>query len=223
MISRLSTLAALCAFGLVAAAPASAQHDGRGGPGGGGRESHFDARYHHDHSYPARGLAFHEPPRDAVLVNHHGGRYWFGGGAWYGAYGPRWVVVAPPIGIFVPILPPFYTTVWFGGIPYYYANDAYYMWRDSEHSYEVVDPPGNVAASTEAPPSEDIYTYPRSGQSAELQARDRYECHRWAADQTGFDPTRPAGGVAAADSTARRGEYFRAMTACLEGRGYSVK
>jgi hypothetical protein len=65
--------------------------------------------------------------------------------------------------------------------------------------------------------------YPRSGQSAEQQARDRYECHRWAADQTGFDPTRPDGGVAVGDARAKRSEYFRAMTACLEGRGYSVK
>ena len=32
----------------------------------------------------------------------------------------------------VQVLPPFYTTVWFGGLPYYYANDTYYAWRDSD-------------------------------------------------------------------------------------------
>ena len=42
---------------------------------------------------------------------------------------------------------------------------------------------------TDAPPSDEIFVYPRNGQSADQQARDRYECHRSAVDQTGFDPT----------------------------------
>jgi YMGG-like Gly-zipper len=51
----------------------------------------------------------------------------------------------------------------------------------------------------------DLYIYPNKGQSAEQQSRDRYECHTWAVQQTGVDPTRvqasaptpppPAGGV----------------------------
>jgi hypothetical protein len=35
------------------------------------------------------------------------------------------------------------------------------------------------------------YIYPSKGQSAQQQDRDRYECHTWAVQQTGFDPTRP--------------------------------
>jgi hypothetical protein len=31
--------------------------------------------------------------------------------------------------------------------------------------------------------------YPAKGQSAEQQKRDRADCHVWAVDQTGFDPT----------------------------------
>lgn len=38
----------------------------------------------------------------------------------------------------------------------------------------------------------ELYVYPSQGQTAEDQQRDRYECHVWAADQTGFDPTRDA-------------------------------
>ena len=38
----------------------------------------------------------------------------------------------------------------------------------------------------------DVYIYPNKGQSAQQQDRDRYECHSWAVQQTGFDPTRPA-------------------------------
>jgi hypothetical protein len=41
--------------------------------------------------------------------------------------------------------------------------------------------------------------------------------------QSGFDPTRPSGGVAESDIEARRADYRRAEGACLEGRGYSVK
>ena len=37
----------------------------------------------------------------------------------------------------------------------------------------------------------DLFVYPKKGQSQELQDRDRFECHSWAAQQAGFDPTRP--------------------------------
>ena len=198
-------------------------HGGAPAAHGGGPNAHFDARYQHNQYYPSHGYATHELPHGAYGVQYHGGHYYYHGGVWYQPYGPRWVVIAPPFGVYVPFLPPFYTTVWFGGVPYYYANDAYYVWRDQDRGYEVVEPPGDGAASAEAPPPEDVFMYPRNGQNAEQQARDRYECHRWGADQTGFDPTRPDGGVASADARARRAEYFRAMTACLEGRGYSVK
>lgn len=231
LASRLGTLALLVplvAGAVLAAAPAEAQRREDRGPAPGwgsrGGEGHFDARWHHDRWYPPRGEVYARAPHDGGWVDHYGRRYWYGGGVWYAPRGPRWIVVGPPIGAFVTVLPPFCTTVWFGGIPYYYANDAYYVWRERDRAYEVVDPPADVStASTEAPAPDDIYIYPKNGQSAEQQARDRYECHRWAADQTGFDPTRPDGGVPVEQSKSRRAEYFRAITACLEGRGYSVK
>lgn len=37
--------------------------------------------------------------------------------------------------------------------------------------------------------AQDVYAYPTAGQSAERQSRDRFECHQWAVQQTGFDPT----------------------------------
>jgi Glycine zipper len=36
----------------------------------------------------------------------------------------------------------------------------------------------------------ELYIYPNKGQSQEQQSRDRYECHHWAVQQTGYDPTR---------------------------------
>jgi hypothetical protein len=222
--SRPLLLACLvAAASLCFATPGLAQHRGGGGDRPERGDRHFDGRFDHDHYYPPRGYVVPRPPRDSIVVQHYDRRYWYGGGAWYAPRGPRFVVVGPPFGAFVSVLPPFYTTVWFGGLPYYYANDSYYLWREQRRAYEVVEPPPQAQATTEPPAVEDVYVYPKNGQSAEQQAQDRYECHRWAADQTGFDPTRPSGGVAVEQARAKREEYFRAMTACLEGRGYSAK
>jgi OmpA family protein len=136
----------------------------------------------------------------------------------------------------------------------------------------------------------DMFIYPGKGQDQAQQDKDRYECHSWAVQQTGFDPTRPQsanaqpasqsrssspppvlqgaargaalgavggaitgnagkgaaagaamGGMvggfrrrdekireadrradAAAKSSPGRDAYMRAMSACLQGRGYTV-
>jgi hypothetical protein len=80
-----------------------------------------------------------------------------------------------------------------------------------------------VGAPPPPPPASDFYVYPRNGQTQEQQSADRYECHSWAKGQTGFDPTQPAPGGPSGDSGAQRAQYQRAITACLEARGYSVK
>ncbi|MBS0374350.1 MAG: hypothetical protein JSR73_07190 [Proteobacteria bacterium] len=167
-------------------------------------------------------------PREARPIAWHGERYWFHEGVWYRPVGPRFVVVAPPFGVFVPVLPAFATLVVIGGAQFYYANDAYYRYDAARSGYEVVAPPEGApvaaAAVPSAPPAGgDLFIYPRDGQNPDQQARDRYECHRWAADQTGFDPTRPAGGVDPAVSGAKRTDYGRAQQACLEARGYTVR
>jgi hypothetical protein len=229
-------LAAACVFS-IAAAQADPQHDRDHfeGPRGGGERrapgwDHMDGRFNHNHYYPSRGFYVHDLPRDRVIVGGpRGGRYWYSGGVWYSS-GPRgFVVIGAPVGVFVPVLPPYYTTVWLGGVPYYYANDTYYAWRDTNQQYEVVDPPGDPnAASTDAPPpppsqNGDVFVYPKNGQSEEDQSRDKYECHKWAQGESGFDPTQPSGGVSPDQTNTKRAAYQRAMGACLEGRGYSVK
>jgi hypothetical protein len=199
----------------------TAEAEPYGGRGGG--FDRFDGRYNHNHYYPARGYWAAELPREHFVVNRFNRRFYYSGGIWYAPRGPRFVVVASPIGAFVPVLPPFYTTVWSGGFPYYYANDTYYAWRDGPHAYEVVGPPDDRGATTEAPANDDLFSYPKNGQSEDQQARDQYECHRWASTETGFDPTRSGGGVSAEQNSSKRANYHRAMGACLEGRGYSVK
>jgi hypothetical protein len=41
------------------------------------------------------------------------------------------------------------------------------------------------------PPNTTVFFYPTRGQSPEQQDRDRYDCHVWAVQQTGFDPSAP--------------------------------
>jgi uncharacterized protein YcfJ len=52
-----------------------------------------------------------------------------------------------------------------------------------------VAPPPRVVA-VPAPPPQRVFVYPANGQSAEQTERDRYECHVWAVQQTGVDPSR---------------------------------
>jgi hypothetical protein len=189
------------------------------------RGQHYDSRYSHNHYYANRGAYFGAVPgRPYALA---GGRYYYSGGVWYGRRGPGFVVIGPPLGVFVPVLPPYYTTVWVGGVPYYYANETYYTWDPAQNGYETVAPPDAAPdaapATTQPPPSDDVYIYPQNGQSAEQQSNDKYECHKWANSQTGYDPTQSSGGVSPDEAADKRAGYQRAMRACLEGRGYSVR
>ena len=161
-------------------------------------------------------------PPPGYYVSYYGyDRYYYNAGVWYRPYGPYVRVIVPPVGIVVPFLPNVYSTVWFGSVPYYYANSVYYLRRD-DGTYIVTDPPGGAPTSV-VEESEELFVYPKEGQSEEQQARDRYECHRWAFEQTGFDPSLPGGGVAASENATARAEYRRAITACLDAMGYTVR
>jgi hypothetical protein len=52
-----------------------------------------------------------------------------------------------------------------------------------------VTPPPRVVA-VPAPPPQRVFVYPANGQSPQQTDRDRYECHVWAVQQTGVDPSR---------------------------------
>src|SRR5580692_3458893 len=52
-----------------------------------------------------------------------------------------------------------------------------------------VTPPPRVV-SVPAPPPMRVFVYPAHGQSPEQTEPDRYECHTWAVQQTGVDPSR---------------------------------
>ena len=185
--------------------------------------SYYGSYTNYHYSYPARGYATYQLPYGYRTVNHYGSPYYYHGGSWYRPYGPRYVVVAPPFGIGISVLPPYYSTVWFGSSPYYYADDTYYRYQPERREYVVTEPPRTEARAEPSQGSDEVFAYPKDGQSEDQQATDRDQCHQWAAGRTGFDPTRPAGNVAETDMTWKRADYRRAEAACLEGRGYTVR
>ena len=144
------------------------------------------------------------------------GNYWRGGywrgGYWRGGYWGWWAPWAVIGG--AAVLAPYYYD------PYYYS--PYYEptpMVDQEQPSVYAQPVPSVSPST----VERIFIYPRKGQSEELQAKDRYECHRWGVSQTGYDPTQPASGMPGTQLNQMRADYKRAMSACLDGRGYTMK
>jgi len=208
-----------------------------GGPRYGG---HFagGARYAVPHQWVGMHPRFEGGPRPGAAWvrpwgSHWVPRYW-GGGYWGGRFWPHvylgwdfpWFLAALPLG---------YSTYWWGGVPYYYWQGVYYVWSPDYGEYVVTDPPpvtGGVAEgaapppAAQAPPGDSrgamsLYVYPKNGQSEQQTASDRYQCHQWAVSQTGFDPTNSASDTQAATATPEN--YKRAVTACLEARGYSVR
>ena len=190
--------------------------------------SFVDARYHHNHSYIARGQYVRALPGGWRVAWFNHAPFYFAHGVWYRPYGGRYVVIAPPFGVFVPFLPPAYATIWVGGIPYYYANEVYYT--QTTGGYVVAEPPPGEVSET--PPGTQqgtesaeykMFIYPRKGQSEKQQATDRYECHTWAVGQANYDPTKISSGIPANQIMQKRSDYQRAMASCLDARGYSAK
>ena len=84
-------------------------------------------------------------------------------------------------------------------------------------------PPSSPPVSSTAPRGNfsggisDIIAYPRNGQNDQQTSTDKFECHKWSVAQTGFDPTRSMN----LQGTAM--DYHRAMGACMDARGYTVR
>lgn len=209
----------------------AAPHYAGGGHAYGGGQIHnsvaaFHGGAYHGNVYHGGAYAGHGAP--AYVGNHFGHGYSTGaswrGGYWRGGFWPR-AYYGPGFAWFLPILPLAYATYWYGGVPYYYANDVYYTYDPNYEGYVATDPPpvgdsspdgstGPAVGAVSAPPDSSgagqIYMYPRNGQSAEQQATDKADCQQWATQQAGQVAQNPA-------------DYNRAMVACVEGRGYSAR
>jgi hypothetical protein len=213
-LRAIRALAILFVASFAVSAPAYAHGGGGGGHGGGGGG-------HGGGSGHAGGFHGGGGGRGGFGGFHggygHRGGYGYGGWGWAG------------YGLFLSTLPYYYSTFWWDGMPYYYADDNYYQWNNSVGEYQSVNPPSQIANQVASQQTvTDLFAYPKNGQSTEQQAQDKQECRSWAAAQTGFDRTQSGTASASAltvgtASPAKREDYLRAQAACFEARGYSVK
>jgi hypothetical protein len=173
---------------------------------------------HLDHHFPVRGEVVAALPRGALAIGFHGGRSFFHDGVFFRPEGARFVVLSPPLGIIVPVLPRAYVTLWSASEPYYYANDVYYTaapgggYVVTARPPELDDPETIAQAPVGSPPAAgspaNPVIHPRNNQMPELTAADRAGCNEWATTQEkANDPS----------------AYRRAFAVCMEGRGYAVR
>ena len=178
----------------------------------------LDQRFQHNHYYPPSGRIVATVPSGAVTVSFGSGQFYFHSGVWFRPHGGRFIVTLPPIGIVLPLLPSAYVTLQIGGLPYYYANGVYYAQVPGQ-GYAVVAPPagadgaapmqGLPAPVESLKPAPVPIFYPRNGQSASQLESDIQECNRWATTQ--------------ANAMSDASVFQRAVAACMDGRGYTVR
>ena len=152
------------------------------------------------------------------LGGWHGGYGWRGG---WGCCGWGWGWGGLGLGLYFATLPLYYQTYWWDGVPYYYADNNYYMYDPNAKQYETVAPPPGLQAQRKIrrAAAANSWRIRRTARTPTSRARDKFECHQWAVTQSGYDPTTGS----AAPAAINRSDYMRAQAACLEGRGYSVQ
>ena len=170
--------------------------------------------------------------------NHVGARHYHGVSPRHNhSGGTRWIGPRLSIGLYVPLLPIGFGTTWYNDSPYYAYRDNYYA--ADGRGYRVIDQPREdpmfsapgPAPVVAAPPSTSsptpsyepsaktgqLFAYPQKGQTDSEATFDRIECESWGSKQTGFFPGQSA------ESEPKKSDYQRAVAACLEGRGYTVR
>jgi hypothetical protein len=92
-------------------------------------------------------------PTDSVVIKFRGDRYVVSAGRWYKQRGDKLRAIEPPQGVLVPELPQGYAMRWVGGVPYFYADGLYYLWRERKRSYEILPTPpaGDTGQRSDVP------------------------------------------------------------------------
>lgn len=67
------------------------------------------------------------------------------------------------------------------------------------------------------PVGAEVFAYPKAGQSQEAFQKDQFECHGWAKQQTGVDPTNPAPAAAPPAGGVVRGAARGAAVGAIGG------
>ena len=97
---------------------------------------------------PYRNSFYYSLPSNYFSINFGGFGYRYWDGVFYRPFNNLFTVCAPPIGIYIDILPVGYRRIYVRNYPYYYYNGAYYDQHGS--GYTVVSPP--VGAIVESLP-----------------------------------------------------------------------
>jgi len=171
------------------------------------------------------GYEIDRMPRGYSRVPYRGQDYFYSSGYWYRPQGPRYIVVTPPRGARVRVLPDYAQQVWLGSAMFFLAAGTYYTYEQSTQDYIVAEPPQGVEPVYSPQPTQasenpyEVTAYPVNGQSQQQFEQDRYDCYRFAVQQTNFDPAaatyQPAPEVI--------GVFRQNMANCYAGRGYSVQ
>jgi hypothetical protein len=150
------------------------------------------------------------PAKQVEAFRGHGGHGWLlpglvVGGALLGwSLAPRYYYPPPPSAY--PPPPPGYPPP---PVYYYPPPQEYYS---------------SVEVSKVPPSGSQVFIYPRQGQSQEKQVSDRNECHNWAVSQIGYDPSKAApSNITESQIAQKSADYYRALGACLDARGYSMR
>ena len=88
---------------------------------------------------PRRNSYFYSVPSTYFSISFGGFSYRYWDGVFYRPYNNLFTVCAPPVGIFINILPVGYRRIYVHDYPYYYYNGTFYDQRGS--NYYVVSPP----------------------------------------------------------------------------------
>jgi len=174
-------------------------------------------------------------------VQAHGGvwngHYHYGGyhGAYYGGAG--FFLFGAALGA---ALTYSHSQAWANPGPYYYYSPGPPVYVQSQPNYVItpadhgvatqrqydgvrelgpVDGAPEVRSNAPALPSDRWFVYPSKGQNQQQAANDRHDCDRWATSQSGYDP----GLRVHRNPQTGPEDYGRALSACLEGRGYTVR
>jgi len=83
-------------------------------------------------------------PRNYCKVVHNGMRYYIANGIWLRPYGARFVVVSPPTGFVVPLLPSNSEMVQINGYPLYYSDEVYYI--RVPNGFKILKSPSNFSS-----------------------------------------------------------------------------
>lgn len=104
-------------------------------------------------------------PKTTVVVNHNGVRLHYNSGLYYRYNRGRYIVVTPPIGIRIGVLPVGHTVIMIGGYRYYYYQGCYYTYIETTQEYEVI----------EAPQDAIVYTLPEDTEEVIIDGKTYFE------------------------------------------------